>query len=146
MVANSGPALETREVVCTHCDRPIAIPATAMSVSCRHCHQRVIIEDVKIKSYHAVVRLATAGRVEVGKKAQVVAQLRVNELVVHGKVKGDVVALGLVSISKRASVVGDVSCRALAIESGAELSGFYRVDPSFVPKTAPAAEDDDEFA
>ena len=77
--------VETKEVICTHCDCAIEIPATAMSVSCRHCHQRVIIEDIKIKSYHAVVRLATAGRVEVGKKAQVVAKLRVNELIVHGR-------------------------------------------------------------
>ena len=61
MVAKS-PQPATREVVCTHCDHAIDIPATAMSVNCRYCHKRVIIEDVKIKAYHAVKRLATGLR------------------------------------------------------------------------------------
>ena len=63
MVANSARP-ETRQVYCTNCDRPIDIAVQAMSVNCRHCHKRVIIEDVKIKTYHAVVRLATAGTVD----------------------------------------------------------------------------------
>ena len=62
MVANHARP-ETREVRCTHCERRIEIPVQAMSVNCRHCHRRVVIEDVVIKAYHAVVRLATAGKV-----------------------------------------------------------------------------------
>ena len=136
--------LETREVVCTHCDRAIEIPATAMSVNCRHCHRRVIIEDLKIKAYHAVVRLATAGRVEILKKAQVVAQVRVNDLIVEGGVKGDVTALGVVKVGKKGSIQGDVSCRRLTVDLGATLQGFFRVDPEFVPQP-PDPDSDDEF-
>jgi len=120
-------------VVCTHCDRPIEIAATAMSVNCRHCHRRVIIEDLKIKAYHAVVRLATAGKVEVARKAQVVARIRVNDLVVEGLVKGDVTALGSVVVGKRGSILGDVSCKRLSVQPGAQLAGFYRVGPAFAP-------------
>jgi DNA-directed RNA polymerase subunit RPC12/RpoP len=142
MVADPS-RLETRSVVCTHCDRPIEIPATAMSVNCRHCHRRVIIEDLKIKAYHAVVRLATAGKVEVTRKAQVVAQMRVNELVVEGNVKGDVTALGRVVINKKGSIIGDVACRSLQVQPGAQLCGFVRVDPEFAPEpTEGVAEDD----
>ena len=133
MVAEQA-RLETREVVCTHCDRPIEIPATAMSVNCRHCHRRVIIEDLKIKAYHAVVRLATAGKVEITKKGSVVAQVRVADLVVEGNVKGNVTALGRVVVGKKATIEGDVSCRALSVQPGAKLSGFVRVDPGFAPK------------
>lgn len=133
--------LDTKEVVCTHCDRPIQIPATAMSVNCRHCHRRVIIEDLKIKAYHAVVRLATAGMVEITKKGSVVAQVRVNELHVEGSVKGDVTALGKVALGKKASIEGDVRCRSLTVQPGAKLRGFVRVDPDYRPEPA---EIDDE--
>ena len=136
--------VETREVVCTHCDRPIEIPATAMSVSCRHCHRRVIIEDLQIKSYHAVTRLATAGRVEVARRGKLVAQVRVQEMVIDGQVEGDVTALDRLEISKRAAVIGNVSCRRLIVQPGAKLAGHFVVDPNFAPETAPPDEEDDE--
>ena len=136
--------VETREVICTHCDRAIEIPATAMSVSCRHCHRRVIIEDLQIKSYHAVTRLATAGRVEVAKKGKLVAQVRVREMVVDGQVEGDVTALDRLDISKKGAVVGNVFCRRLTVQLGARLAGHVTVDPTFVPEVArPDDEDDD---
>ena len=125
---------ETREVYCTHCDRPIDIPTQAMSVNCRHCHRRVIVEDLKIKAYHAVRRLATAGRVEVAKNVQVIAEVRVNQLVVKGTVKGNITALGGVSIDKKGTILGDVCCRWLTVQPGAVLSGFFRVEPDFVPE------------
>ena len=126
---------ETREVFCTHCDRRIEIPATAMSVNCRHCNRRVIIENPLIKAYHAVVKLATAGRVEVKKKAQVVAKVRVGELVCHGEIKGSVISTGRVEVSRYGRIWGDVSCPTLAVEPGAQLRGHYRVDPDFVPSS-----------
>lgn len=140
MVAKS-PVPATREVVCTHCDRTIEIPATAMSVSCRHCHRRVIIEDLTIKAYHAVVRLATAGKVEVAKRATVVAEMRVNELVVEGSVKGNVTAIGAVRVGKKGSIIGNVACRKLSMEPGACLVGHVRVDPEFAPEPAPVEEE-----
>ena len=136
----------TREVVCTHCERTIEIPATAMSVSCRHCHRRVIIEDLEIKTYHAVMRVATAGKVEVQKKGTLVADVRVHELAVEGSLKGNVVALARVTVGKKGSIEGDVSCRSLSIEAGAKLDGFVRVDPKFAPAPpakSPEAADDE---
>lgn len=136
----------TREVVCTHCEKAIEIPATAMSVSCRHCHRRVIIEDLEIKTYHAVVRIATAGKVEVQKKGTLVADVRVNELTVEGNLKGNVTALERVAVGKKATIEGDVSCRSLSVEMGAKLDGFFRVDPKFAPapprKSTESADDE----
>jgi cytoskeletal protein CcmA (bactofilin family) len=100
----------------------------------------VIIEDLTIKTYHAVTRLATAGRVEITRKGQVVAQMRVNDLVVDGVVKGDVEVLGRVTVSKHGKLFGDVECRALAVEAGAQLLGHYRVDPAFAPVPASPAD------
>lgn len=143
MVANRARP-ETREVLCTHCDRSIEIPAQAMSVNCRHCHRRVVIEDLKIKAYHAVMRLATAGKVEVARNATVVAEVRVNELVVKGNVKGNVVAIGRVAIDKKAHVEGNVSCRRLTVQPGAQLSGHYEVRPDYRPPPEERESDLDE--
>ena len=138
----------TRAVVCTHCERTIEIPATAMSVSCRHCHRRVIIEDLEIKTYHAVVRIATAGKVEVQKKGTLVADVRVNQLAVEGNLKGNVVALDRVAVGKKGSLEGNVSCRSLFVEAGAKLDGFFHVDPQFAPAPPRASHEtaDDETA
>jgi len=136
--------VETKEVICTHCDCPIEIPATAMSVSCRHCHRRVIIEDLQIKSYHAVTRLATAGRLEVAKKGKLVAKVRVQEMVIDGQVEGDVIALDRVEISKKGAVIGNVCCRRLTVHIGARLAGHFTVDPNFAPEVARPDDDDDD--
>ncbi len=136
MVANHARP-ETREVRCTHCERLIEIPVQAMSVNCRHCHRRVVIEDVIIKAYHAVVRLATAGKVEVRRNVTVVAAIRVEELNVKGCVKGDVVAMKRVSVGKKGVIEGDVSCRRLNVQLGAQLHGYYVVTPDFSPPKEP---------
>jgi DNA-directed RNA polymerase subunit RPC12/RpoP len=140
MVVEQRPRPATREVVCTHCERTIEIPATAMSVSCRHCHRRVIIENLEIKTYHAVVRVATAGRVDIEKKGTLVADVRVNELAVEGTVKGNVVALDRVIVGKKGTIEGDVSCRKLRVEPGARLKGHFRVDPKFAPEPVTSRE------
>ena len=141
MVAKSPPA-ESREVLCHHCNRPIDVAIGAMTVNCRHCHRRVVLEDLKIKAYHAVVRLETAGKVEVLAKAQVVAEVRVNEFIVKGKVKGNVTCLGPVRLGKKAEVLGDICCRSLKVELGAVIEGFVEVDPSYQP--APPADPEDD--
>ena len=132
---------ETREIRCTHCEGLLEISAHAMSVNCRHCNRRVIIEDLKIKAYHAVVRLATAGKVEIAKRAQVVAKVRVDELIVKGEVRGDIVALDRVEVSKQGRIEGDVSSRRLSVQPGARLCGFYRIEPGFVPEPEEPAND-----
>ena len=144
MVAKPTPPA-VHEVLCHHCNRPIEVPVGAMTATCRHCNRRVMLEDLKIKAYHAAVKLETAGKVEIAKKAHLVAEVRVNELNVQGKVKGNVTCIGRVKIGKKADVDGDISCRSLVIESGATLDGHIVIDPSFTPAPPqkPEEEEDD---
>lgn len=141
MVAKPPPA-ESREVLCHHCNRAIDVPVGAMTSNCRHCNRRVMLEDLKIKAYHAVVRLETAGKLEVLTRAHVVAEVRVNELTIKGKVKGNITCLGPVRIHKKAEVLGDIHCRDLKVEAGAVMDGFVVVDPNYQP--APPTDPDDE--
>jgi len=113
-----------------------------MTSTCRHCHRRVMLEDLRIKAYHAVVRLETAGKLEVQARAQVVAEVRVNELSVKGKVKGNVTCLGPVYLHKKAEVLGDIRCRSLKVEAGAVIDGFLVVDPEYKPDALSDRDDD----
>jgi len=63
--------------------------------------------------------------------------------VVEGLVKGDVTALGTVAVSTRGSILGDVSCKRLSVQPGAQLAGFYRVGPAFAPETGQDAPEED---
>ena len=136
------PLPKTREVVCTHCERSIEIPSAAMSVNCRHCNRRVIIEDLKIKAYHSVVRLATAGKVEVAKNAQVIAKVRVDELIVNGTIKGNVTALSRIEVGKKGAIYGDVVSRTISVQPGAKLCGHFVIDPKVVLKQKELATDE----
>jgi len=142
MVAKPTPA-ETREVLCHHCNRPIDVSVGAMTVNCRHCHRRVVLEDLKIKAYHAAVRVETAGRIEVQRKAHVVAELRGDSIDVLGKIKGNVTCVGPIHLGKKAETIGDISCRSMVVEAGATLEGFVRIDPRFTPESDAAGSADD---
>jgi len=114
-------------------------------MNCRHCHRRVLLEDVKIKAYHAAVKLETAGKIEVARKAHLVAEIRGNQLNVLGKVKGNVTCVGPVHLGKKAETIGDISCRSMVVEAGATLNGYLRIDPAFTPEPDADRSSDDDF-
>jgi len=142
MVAKPTPA-GTRAVLCHHCNRQIDVSVGAMTVNCRHCNRRVVLEDLKIKAYHAAVRVETAGKIEVLRKAHVVAEIRGNVLDVLGKVKGKMTCVGPIHLGKKAETEGDISCRSMVVEAGATLEGFVRIDPAFTPQADAGTSEDD---
>ena len=123
-----------KAVVCTHCNRVSEVGQRAMSVFCPHCHKRVILEDYRIRSYHAVTEFATCGDIIVERRGHVVAPIKVSNLTVRGKVQGRVTARGSVRISKTGNLKGDVDAPFLVVELGALLSGFFRIGPNYVPE------------
>lgn len=106
----------------------------AKSVSCSHCHQRVICEALVIKDYVAVRRLRTANRVHITKKGHVVASVWCEDLAIDGQLRGDAVSLGGLRISRKAVVRGDLRARSLTIEEGARVSGRMRIGPQHIPE------------
>ena len=117
-------------VVCTHCGKATEVAQRAMSVFCPHCHQRLILEDFKIKTYYAVRDFSTCGDIVVEKKGHVVAPIKAGNLTIKGKVNGDVVAQGKVTIAKTGSLTGGLEARCIQIESGATVNAFMRIGDS----------------
>ena len=120
---------DCKEVVCPHCGGVTEAARRAMSIFCPHCHQRVILEDFRIRRYHGVVEFATCGDVVVERRGFLVASVKVDNLTVKGKVQGKVTARGSVRICKNGQLKGDVTTPLLIVESGGMLDGFVQVRP-----------------
>lgn len=62
-------------------------------------------------------------RVTVGRNGQIQANINAKEIVVLGKVKGNVTASDRVDIRNEGSLAGDVICQRISIEDGAYFKG-----------------------
>jgi len=120
-------AAQTREIICIHCGGHNEVGVKAMSVFCKHCSRRLVVEDFQIKGFHAARSFDTCGDVIVEKRGQLAAFVRAKNLVIRGKVKGDVEARGRVEISRTGEVQGNVTAPALVVESGGMIDGQVRI-------------------
>jgi cytoskeletal protein CcmA (bactofilin family) len=71
---------------------------------------------------HGQIRLRDS-KVTVGASGRLTASIEAREIVVRGKIKGDLRARERVQIVARGSVIGDVIARHLSIDEGAEIRG-----------------------
>ena len=116
--------------------RLLEVDVGAKSVNCRHCHKRVITEELTVKDYVAVRRFETANRMIITKKGIVYAAVRADHLEVDGVLEGSALALGTIRLTKRARVKGPLRGLALAVDVGATLVGDVRIGPDEVPELA----------
>jgi cytoskeletal protein CcmA (bactofilin family) len=85
-------------------------------------------------------------RVTVGRNGQVQANINAKEVVILGKVKGNVTASDRVDIRNEGSLTGDVVCQRISIEDGAYFKGGIDIrkpgvkDMNGVAKSEPASE------
>src|SRR6267378_348006 len=114
-------------ILCLHCGKPQEVGRKAMSVTCKFCSKSLKLEDVKITRYEARRVIETCGTVTIDKKGHVVSDVRCVNLVLRGKLKGDVVGLRNVEVAGDAELKGDVTAGALNVAPGAVLEGVYRV-------------------
>src|SRR5579859_7982921 len=79
-------------------------------------------------------------RVTVGRNGQVAASINAREIVVLGKVRGNVTATDRVDIRAEGSLSGDVAAARISIEDGAFFKGGIDIrKPDQKPAAAPAA-------
>jgi len=79
----------------------------------------------------------TSGRLTIGAEADVHASIVAPEVVVYGRVEGDIRATGRVDLRSTAVVLGDIFAGRLSMEENAALSG--QVDPSRAAEPVPVA-------
>jgi cytoskeletal protein CcmA (bactofilin family) len=82
--------------------------------------------------------LTLAGnRLTVGPNAHIIADLEVRDLVVYGRIEGNITASGRVDLRQTADVSGDILTSRLSIEEKASIRGRVDVGTS-APGAAPA--------
>lgn len=69
-------------------------------------------------------------KMTVGTMAKVTADIIAGEVMVHGKVKGNVRAKGRIEIKKDGSVEGDLTTAQIMIEDGANFKGSIEIERS----------------
>jgi cytoskeletal protein CcmA (bactofilin family) len=79
-------------------------------------------------------------RVTVGRNGQVAASINAREIVVHGKIKGNISATDRVDIRAEGSLTGDVSAARISIEDGAYFKGGIDIRKPEGKPAAPAAQ------
>jgi hypothetical protein len=109
-------------------------PRRAMSAFCPHCNERLILEDLTIKKFHAAREVNTCGDMTVERKGHVVASsIHVANLTVRGKLEGQVVARNRITISKTGSLRGEIEAPCLSVEMGANINCFINIHPRSEP-------------
>jgi len=92
-------------------------------------------DDLQIDGeFEGTIRL-TGGRLTVGAEAHVDASIAAPDVVIYGRVEGDIHATGRVDLRSTAVVVGDIFAGRLSMEENASLRG--QVDPSRAGEVAP---------
>lgn len=66
----------------------------------------------------------------VGPAAQLTSEIQAREVVVYGKVVGNVHARDRVDVKTDGSVIGDISTARISIEDGAHFKGRIEIDPT----------------
>ena len=118
-------------VTCLFCGGVQEVGRKAMSITCKHCHKSLKLEDITISRYEARRQLDTCGVIVVEKKGQAICdRILCGGLVVRGKVRGAVSSRGPVLIGGEAEVKGDVTAPTLAVGAGAILNGHYKIGPT----------------
>lgn len=125
---------EQRWTLCTACDAAVRVSMHAKSISCPHCHARVVTEALEVDGYVAVRRFATANRMHVTKKGIVVAAVRADDLVIDGTLTGDAVSMTGIRVGRQAKVKADLRASWLQVDDGASLVGELRIGPDEVPE------------
>lgn len=137
-MARSGVSSKVREVICTHCHGVNEVSARAMSVFCNECRKRLILEDYVVKSFQGLRSYQTCGNVIVEKSGRIVASTQAQNMIVRGKVEGDVTAAGHVDVAATGTLLGNIQASGLCVEHGARLDGFCEIRPVQDQPPAPA--------
>jgi cytoskeletal protein CcmA (bactofilin family) len=102
-----------------------------MSTSCPKCYKALIIEDIVIKTAHAVRKVQTCGKVLVEAKGRLIAATieAAQGVEVLGVLEGNVTSGGPVRIGERAQWKGDLRAPSLRVDLGAKIARGYFVIP-----------------
>lgn len=110
-----------REISCYHCNCELEVSSEAQSTQCRKCGGHISLKDYEInQSWRR--RIQTRGNVKVLKSGSIIGvKVQCHDLTVLGKLAAAVDCSGVLRIRSHGKIIGNVNCRELRVERGAEV-------------------------
>jgi cytoskeletal protein CcmA (bactofilin family)/Zn finger protein HypA/HybF involved in hydrogenase expression len=112
---------QMRSVDCYHCGKHFEVVSDAQSSQCPKCGGYISLRDFVIASDWRR-RIQTRGDVMIRKTGSIIGvNVQCNDLTVLGNLSASVDCSGLLLIRSHGKIIGNVKCRELRIERGAEV-------------------------
>ncbi len=115
--------MNTQIVRCCHCSGMMRVAARALSVFCPHCQKRVTLESLRIVGAHPGSSLVTCGDILVEPSSQLNLEIKANNVVIRGRVRGSVSASGVLEVGPTGRIIGDVRAQKVIVHDGGVLQG-----------------------
>jgi hypothetical protein len=108
---------------CVHCGHPLFVPPKAVHVRCPKCSSDLPARDIELTGEVTDEQIITAGKITVAPGARVNARLAACSVDIAGMVLGTVLASHACRLRPTAKLAGNLLCRRLTLESGAQVEG-----------------------
>lgn len=115
--------MNTQIVRCCHCSGMMRVAARALSVFCPHCQKRVTLESLRIVGAHPGRSLVTCGDILVERSSQLNLEIKANNILIRGRVRGSVSASGILEVGETGRVIGDVRAQKVIVRDGGVIQG-----------------------
>lgn len=110
-----------RDINCYHCIFPFQVSSEAQSTQCRKCGGHISLKNYEISNSWRK-RIQTRGNVHVKKTGSIIGvNVQCHDLTVLGKLAAAVDCSGVLRIRSHGKIIGNVRCRELRVERGAEV-------------------------
>ncbi|MEP2777363.1 MAG: polymer-forming cytoskeletal protein [Luteolibacter sp.] len=110
-----------RAISCYHCKYPFEVSTEAQSTQCKKCGGHISLRDYTIDQAWRR-RIQTRGNVLVQKTGSIIGvNVQCHDLTVLGKLAAPVDCSGVLRIRSHGKIIGNVRCRELRVERGAEV-------------------------
>jgi cytoskeletal protein CcmA (bactofilin family)/predicted RNA-binding Zn-ribbon protein involved in translation (DUF1610 family) len=110
-----------RSVDCFHCGNVFGVVQDAQSSQCPKCGGYISLRDYQVDTDWRR-RIQTRGNVMILKNGSIIGvNVQCHDLTVLGKLSASVDCSGILCVRSHGKIVGNVSCRELRVERGAEV-------------------------
>ncbi len=125
---------EKRSVDCFHCGKVYEVVCDAQSSQCPKCGGYISLKDFEVDNDWRR-RIQTRGDVMILKSGSIIGvHVQCHDLTVFGKLAASVECSGTLRIRSSGKIIGNVKCRELRVERGAEVEfqGEVHTDSAFI--------------
>lgn len=114
---------KTREITCFDCGAVQTVSSSSTSSLCPQCSAYIDLTDFKINTAFSRM-IQTQGTVTIGPKADVTSsKVACREALVEGKLRGNILCTGDVTIRYKGKMSGSVEARHILVAKGSDVDG-----------------------